>query len=463
MGLAELEARVRADLAMIAHPQKPWLQPKTYRGAPVLDVLIIGAGQGGLAASFALMRDQVTNILAVDAAEPGREGIWTRFARMPTLRSPKNQTGPDLNIPALTYQSWHSAKYGCESWDALRLIPTQHWQDYLNWFRRVTGVKVRNHVRINSLAPTQADDGAPLIAAGTATGETLLARRVILATGQDGTGAWWMPDFLQNLPKHLRAHAADDIDFAALKGRKIAVLGAGASAFDNAATALEAGAAEVHLFCRRAEPQLVQPYRWLTFAGFLRHIGEMDDAWRWRFLRHILALREGFPQDTWNRVAKFPNFHLHTGVAWHGAEGALRLHTSTGPFDADFAIAGTGIDHDCRLRPELAAFADNIATWADRYTPPEHERDDRLARFPYLAPDYAFTEREPGRTPWISAIHLFGIGATMSFGPSGSSLNAMTTAIPKLAAGITRGLFREDLQAHWADLQAYADKQAVLT
>jgi len=51
-----------------------------------------------------------------------------------------------------------------------------------------------------------------------------------------------------------------------LRGRTVAVLGAGASAMDNAAVALEHGA-EVHLFCRRSEPSAVQRYRWLTFAA----------------------------------------------------------------------------------------------------------------------------------------------------------------------------------------------------
>ena len=81
-------------------------------------------------------------------------------------------------------------------------------------------------------------------------------------------------------------------------GKIVAVLGAGASALDNAAVALEHGASEVHLFCRRMTPQLVQPYRWLTFAGFLRHLSDLDDAWRWRFMSTILGLREGFPQET---------------------------------------------------------------------------------------------------------------------------------------------------------------------
>ncbi len=45
-------------------------------------------------------------------------------------------------------------------------------------------------------------------------------------------------------------------------------------------------------------------------------------------------------------------------------------------------------------------------------------------------------------------IHLFNIASTMSFGPSGSSINAMTTAVPKLVAGLTRGLFKGDLERH---------------
>ena len=50
----------------------------------------------------------------------------------------------------------------------------------------------------------------------------------------------------------------------------------------------------------------------------------------------------------------------------------------------------------------------------------------------------------------------------MSFGPSGSSINAMTTAMPKLVHGLTRGLFRADLERHWASFKAYDVPQAVI-
>lgn len=462
--LTELEADVARDLALIAHPRMEWLKPKTCGGQPVLDVLIIGAGQCGVVAGFALLREKVRNILVVDRAAEGKEGPWLTYARMPNLRSWKDQSGPDLGIPSLTYQAWHEAAFGVADWDRLKLIPKEKWNDYLLWLRRVTGVPVRNGVEAGAISPARTDDGLPCLRVETSAG-AMLARKVVLATGQEDAGRWWMPDFVAALPAQLRAHSADDLDFAALRGKAVAVLGAGASAFDNAATALEAGAKEVVLFCRRAEPQLVQPYRWLTFAAFLQHIHEVPDEWRWRFMAHVLGLREAFPQDTWDRVARFPNFRMEIGRPWTGArvsEGQVQITTPRGDFAADFLICGTGVRMDFAAVPILREFHANIARWRDRYAPPEPERDERLSDFPYLSRDYAFVEREPGATPWIRDIHLFGISTTMSFGPAGASINAMVYAVPRLAAGITRGLFEADLPRLWADYRAYDEKIAQL-
>lgn len=465
-GLTKLEAEIRADLAMIAHPCAEWLEPKTGPdGKPALDVLVIGAGQSGIAIGFGLMRSRVSNILLIDRAEEGKEGPWLTYARMPTLRSPKDYTGPDLDIPSLTYQSWHQARFGKESWQTLDLIPRAHWAEYLLWLRRTLGLPVCNGCELLEIAP--AADG--LLAARVKQSgavETLYARKIVLATGQEGTGGWMIPEPLRHLPASSVATVADDIDFEGLRGKRVVVIGAGASAFDNAATALEAGASEVHLLCRRAQIQVIQPYRWLTFRGFLRHLSDLDDAWRWRFMRKVLEMREGFPQATYDRCARHANFTLHEGAPIEAAREtgkAIELQTPRGAVTADFVICGTGIDMNFAGRGELARFAGNIAAWADRYQPPEGERNERLGRFPYLADDYAFTERVPGKTPWISDIHLFAIASTMSFGASGSSINAMTTAVPKLVNGLTRGLFRTDVERHWASLSAYDVPQAVVT
>ena len=463
--LDSLAARVRDDLARIAHPRMEWLIPHLGPdGAPALDVLVVGAGQSGLGIGVGLLRAQVTNILLVDRAPRDAEGPWLSYARMRTLRSPKDYTGPDLDLPSLGYQSWHEARYGAAHWQALELIAREDWAAYLAWVRDTVGVPVRSGTAVTDIAP--APGGLLAVTLADAAGPTVrYARKVVLATGQDGAGHWWMPPFVAALPAHLRAHTADPIDFAALRGRRVAVLGAGASAFDNAAMALEAGAAEVRLFCRRAVPQVVQPYRWLTFAGFLRHLSELDDSWRWRFMSRVLGLREGFPQPTYDRCARHPAFHLHAGAPWTSARAlgdTAEIDTPQGSFTADFLICGTGVEMDFAQRPELARIAGDIARWSDRYQPPAEEADERLGRFPYLAADYSLVPRTPGTGDWMADIHLFNIAATMSFGPSGSSINAMTTAVPKLVHGLTRGLFQGDLARHWQDFQAYDVPQAVL-
>lgn len=463
--LAALEAQVRADLARTAHPDAAWLTPKLGPDdRPALDVLIVGAGQSGLATAFGLLRSQVSNILVLDKSGEGQEGPWLTYARMLTLRSPKHFTGPDLDIPSLTYQSWHEARFGEADWRKLDLISRELWAEYLLWFRRVVDLPVRNGCEVVEISP--AAGGLLAVKVRTANGaDTLFARKIVLATGQEGMGDWTVPEPLRQLPRSLCAHAAQPIDFARLRGKRVAVIGAGASAFDNAAVALEAGAAEVNLFCRRAEIQVIQPYRWLTFRGFLRHFCDLDDAWRWRFMRTVLEMREGFPQATYDRCARHANFRLQEGASIDAAtetSHGVELQTPRGAFTADFVICGTGIDMNFAGRPELKYCAANIATWADRYQPPPDERSARLGRFPYLADDYALVERVAGETPWIADIHVFAIASTMSFGASGSSINAMTTAVPKLVHGLTRGLFSADVERHWASFKAYDVPQAAV-
>ena len=354
--LAALEERVRADLNKTAHPDAAWLTPKLGPDdRPALDVLIVGAGQSGLATAFGLLRSQVSNILVLDKSEEGREGPWLTYARMHTLRSPKHFTGPDLDIPSLTYQSWHEARFGEEDWRKLDLISRELWAEYLLWFRRIVDVPVRNGCAVVEISP--APNGLLAAKVQTVDGfDTLFARKIVLATGQEGMGDWTVPEPLRLLPPSLCAHAAQPIDFAGLRGKRVAVVGAGASAFDNAAVALETGAAEVNLFCRRAEIQVIQPYRWLTFRGFLRHFSDLDDAWRWRFMRTVLEMREGFPQATYDRCARHANFHLREGAPIDAAietVSGVELRTTSGAFAADFVICGTGIDMNFAGRPEL--------------------------------------------------------------------------------------------------------------
>ncbi|RML38774.1 hypothetical protein ALQ97_02332 [Pseudomonas savastanoi pv. glycinea] len=94
VGLAALEARLQQDLAWLDLPAKPWVKARMSAGQAVLDVAIIGGGMAGLALAAELRNLGVAAVI-FDQSPAGFEGPWATTARMETLRSPKQLTGPD--------------------------------------------------------------------------------------------------------------------------------------------------------------------------------------------------------------------------------------------------------------------------------------------------------------------------------------------------------------------------------
>jgi len=70
-----------------------------------------------------------------------------------------------------------------------------------------------------------------------------------------------------SLPPSLYAHTCQAIDFSSLVGKRVAILGGGASAFDNAQHALECGVGEVHVFVRRDSLPRINPIRQMEYTG----------------------------------------------------------------------------------------------------------------------------------------------------------------------------------------------------
>src|SRR2546430_9076672 len=242
MDLDSLTTLAREELSQLNFPAANWVPPKLGPdGRALLDVLVVGGGMCGQTAAFALMREGVRALRCVDRAAYAREGPWATFARMDTLRSPKHLTGPDLGIAALTYRAWHEAKYGREHWQALHKIPRLDWAEYLLWVRETVGIPVENDMEVKSL------ELVPGAVRATLRGnEVIHSRKVVLALGREGSGAPRWPKFATfdpALPRPDVLHASEEFSFARFEGRRIGILGAGASAFDNAGAALEAGAA----------------------------------------------------------------------------------------------------------------------------------------------------------------------------------------------------------------------------
>lgn len=465
--LNALSETVTADLKKIAYASGEWSFPKQHKGQPVLDVAIIGAGQGGLASAFALRRLGITNTQIFERAPEGKEGPWTTFARMITLRTPKHVTGPDLGIPSLTPQSWFEARYSAKAWQGLGKISRQDWQSYLDWLRQTLALPVSYS---HALVHVGWEDGLLRLTLNSPEGtREVFARKLVLATGIDGGGEWFVPDFIKkNVVKAHYAHTHEAIDFEALRGKRVGVLGAGASAFDNAATALEAGAACVELAFRRKELPKINPYRWMENAGFLAHFAKLPDLTRWRFMNHIYGLNQPPPQDTFWRCRKHPNFALLPGTPWlsaHQSEDGktVEVQTPDGVRTYDFLIIGTGFTVDMALRPEMHDVAGSIARWQDRFEPPLGEESALLASHPYLGEYFQFLPKDSDdhNAAMLAAIHNFTFAATPSMGLGGSSISGMRFGVERLARGIAEDLFVQDGDLHLNNLLSYKTAELV--
>jgi hypothetical protein len=459
--LAELEQRVRFELDCLGYPARPWTVPRNRNGTPVHDVIILGGGQSGISIAFRLLRERVTNLRVLDKNPAGLEGPWLTFARMHSLRTPKSVTGPDLGIASLSARAWWQARFGEPSWDGLNKIPRELWQAYLLWVRNMAGIGVSNEAEVTDIEPL--DDGLLAVHATiNGVSEKLLTRKAVLATGIEGSGRWTIPSMItEALPRKSYAHTSEPIDFSRLAGKTVTVVGAGASAFDNAAMALEHDAASVELFVRRQRLPTVNPNRWMEFAGFLRHFGDLDDARKWRFMKIIFDMNQPPPQETFDRCARHENFFMRLGCPIEHigfADEKILLTTARGTEAFDFLIAGTGFAVDLAARPELARFHDKIACWSDRYSPPDGERHPPLGSYPYLSPSFQFTERVPGSAPFLANIFSYTFAAMPSLACS-AGISALKFGVDRIAGGISRALFVEDADLHLQSLRDYDERE----
>jgi len=455
--LAALEERLRQDLSWLELPAKSWVPPRVADGKPVVDVVIIGGGMAGLVASGMLKRLGVANHVVLDKAPAGKEGPWVTFARMRTLRSPKQLTGPAMGLPALTFRAYYEARFGREAWAALDRAPREIWMEYLIWYRKVLALPVRNGVTVDAVLP-RADGMLDLPCTAEGVEETIVARHVVLATGRDGLGGPFVPDIAGNIGRKYWAHTAEDIDFAALRGKRVGVVGAGASAMDNAASALEAGAVRLDMFVRRKELPRINKFTGIGSQGVVHGFAGLPDEWKWRFLHYAMGQQTPPPRPSVLRVSAFGQAHLHLESPVSGLEQEgdhIVVTTPRGRYPLDFLIFGTGFKIDLSNRPELAAFEKHIRLWRDRFPTPAGMANGELEGSPDLGNAFEFLEREPGACPTLANIHCFNFPATLSHGKLTGDIPAISEGADRLARGIVRALFVADREKHFADLQAF--------
>jgi len=450
-----LEKQTESAMRWIGRDPADWVRP---RAGVDHNVVVVGGGQSGLSIGYLLRRKGVGKVTVIDRAAPGETGIWRTIARMHQLRTPKTMGGPELGNAALSFRAWYETLHGTASFDALDRIARTDWADYLDWFQRVTGTMVRYRTRLVEIEP-QGDllklhlesDGVPRV-------ET--ARKVVLANGYAGAGGPNVPEFIRALPPDLWTHTTGNIPFEALAGKVVGVVGAGSSAFDAAAVALENGAAEVHMFSRRAyidypappSPQAPPPLdRGYPNVSELAY--ELPDTVRWR--NFLLGDRRvaSVPLDSIMRAVEFDDFHIHlnsnlSDVA-RASNGKVSGKVGSKSFQFDHLIAATGYRIDLAAQPELARVHEAIALWRDKYKPSAGDESAAGAAHPYLGAGFEFLPRNAAGAEYLRNIHCFNLAAALSYGVPVGDVPSVVDQ-PRLVAAIARDLYVEgiDTAAH---------------
>ncbi len=455
-----LASQARAELAHLAYPDRAWVTPVTAGGLPCADVLVIGGGQSGLAIAHGLRRGGVFNVAVLDGRPAGREGVWEDFARMTELRTPKAQNGIEFGQPSLSVRSWYEARHGAGAWDRIRRIPRRDWMEYLRWYRATLDLPVENDVTVSDI---RAGPRPGLLEVATTRGNRL-ARSVVLATGFEGGGDWHVPPVIAALPPGRYDHACTSIDFERLRGKRVGILGHGASAFDTAMVALRAGAASVDLCFRRACLPVVNPHRHLETAGMMAHWPALDDRVRWNVARHMQAADQPPGVASFQAATALPGFRMHPASPWNevSLDGPdIRVVTPLRTFRFDHVICATGYALDLSARPELRRLAAHVELWRDRFEPVSEEASPELGAFPYLGPGYEFLPRDPGNG-WISRVHAFNFAAYVSHGPHSTSISGHKHALPRLLRALECRLLLDQEDGILAALHAYDERDLIV-
>ncbi|HET7884336.1 MAG TPA: NAD(P)-binding domain-containing protein [Acetobacteraceae bacterium] len=442
------DAGAREALRLIGPDPQNWVPDR-----PGIDhnVVVVGGGQTGSAFAFALRRAGIGRVSVIDAAEDERRaGVWLNAARMNLLRTPKSLTGPEIANPALSFQAYYEARHGAEAYSAIDRIPRTDWAAYLSWFRQFLGIAIRYRTRLLRIEPADGHFRLHLDAGGEPRMET--TRKVILCTGFTGNGGPYVPPLITDrLPRALYAHTESAIDFGALRGRHVAVLGAAASAFDTAGVALEQGAASVRLFARRPEIAAVPITRSRGFPGAYDNYFALPDAIRWQQALRFRRWGSTPTIDAIERTVAFPNFHLHLASPWEqvtAENGGVVLRAAGNEYHCDFVIVGTGYFVDLAARPELADFHDKVLLWRDRFTPAVGDEDEFLGAHPYLGAGHEYLEKTPGGAPYLRDIHVQNPAGFVSFGLPIGDVPSMKRDIPTVVARISHDLFLADAAQH---------------
>ncbi|MEL7225404.1 MAG: NAD(P)/FAD-dependent oxidoreductase [Cyanobacteria bacterium J06576_12] len=457
--LHRLTEAIYADLEVLNYPSKNWDYSRDHS---VLEVAILGAGHCGKSTAFGLRRHGIERVRIFDRSLSGQEGPWRSFARNATLRTPKHVTGGlEWGIANLHFSRWCVACYGEEYWQRIKYIPRLFWADYLDWYGKILDLPIQNDTTVQNITWNEAEQCFWLASVHQGRPEIYKARFLVFATGMESAGGRNVPSMVEeSLPFGCYHHTMDAIDFAALTGKRVVVVGGGSAAFDNALMASRAGAKAVDIVVRRPALTNLNRIRWSEWNGYHRHYIDLPDEMKWKYSLAEFRLGQLPPTHTYYLAMSQPNITLYTDAPIRKldyVDGEVVGTYGDRSLRHDVMICGTGFTTDLKLQSELRDLSPHIVRWEDRYTPVAGDEHGEMSQYPYLGKSLQFLPRSEEHNYLKRCYYLCSGGALVS--GFRAHLSGLQFAIPRVTYDIGRQLFTEHQDDIFASFSAYDVKE----
>ncbi len=394
--------------------------------ATTVDIAIIGAGPYGLSLA-AHLRGTGRSVAIFGAPMRSWSHHMPQGMHLKSEGFASNLYDPEAKFSLKAYCAEHSIPYA----DIGLPVAIETFIAYGMEFQRRYVPELQN-VNVTSLAKS-----AGYFELATAAGHIARARRVVVAAGIVNFA--YLPPQLAAIPGAMVSHSSRHSDLSGFKGRKVAVLGAGASAVDMAALLLEVGA-DVALIARKQTIQFHDPPR--EPRSLMQRLKSprsgLGLGWRSRMCTDIPLVFHAMPESARLRVVER---HLGPAPCWFVRDavvGRLPMHLGVTVADAyaqdgraSLVLAQAGrADRQVEVDHVIAATGYKAAV--SRLTfieEPLRSRINKAAEAPILNRHFESS---------VSGLYFVGAAAANSFGPMLRFAYGAKFAAKRVAARLAR-------------------------
>lgn len=248
-----------------------------------------------------------------------------------------------------------------------------------------------------------------------ASGTVAFCKRVVLAVGVSQFAN--IPDELEGFSKQRVSHTTDINDLSLFEGKRVAVVGAGASAVDMAALLHESGA-EVHLISRRKAIDF--PSSGSASQSFLDRVFQpvtsIGTGWKSFFCANAPALFRQLPSGFRRKVVKRFLGPAPGHLLRHRVEGKVQMHVGYKLSSAQATAKGVRLDLTSASGKMQLDLDHVVAGTGFQF---------KLDRLKYLSPEIRKSIRLDHHSPKLSAhfestvpgLYFVGMPAAQTFGP----------------------------------------------